>query len=165
MQNAATEHYRFVSFYVLDVPVLGCPVSFRMHAITIYTDGGSRGNPGPSAVGGVLLDANKKVIKEISEYIGERTNNQAEYTALLRALQEAVKLKPAVIDCYMDSELVARQMNGQYKIKDADLRDLFCQIQKLTRGIPVHYYHVRRALNHHADRLVNLALDKQARER
>lgn len=132
-----------------------------MHLNT-YTDGGSRGNPGPMAIGGVVMDDNGKVLKEVSEYLGVGTNNQAEYTALYRTIEEALKFKPTEIDCYMDSELAMKQMNGIYRIKDTYLQQMAAKIRELTKGTPVRYHHVRREKNKHADCLVNLALDRHA---
>lgn len=129
-----------------------------MHLNT-YTDGGSRGNPGPMAIGGVVVDDDGKVLKEVSEYLGVGTNNQAEYTALYRTIEEALKFKPKEVDCYMDSELAMKQMNGIYRIKDAYLQKMAAKIRDLTKNTPVRYHHVRREKNKHADRLVNLALD------
>jgi len=127
--------------------------------IITYTDGGSRGNPGPSAIGGVVMDANRKVLHEVSQYIGERTNNQAEYLALLETLKQAFKHKPTEIECFLDSELIVKQMKGIYKIKDAYLYEISQEIRKIIKGTPISFTHVMREYNKYADRLVNLALD------
>lgn len=132
-----------------------------MNCIT-YTDGGARGNPGPAGIGGVVLDREGVVIAEVSEYIGETTNNQAEYRALLATLQKAKALGATHIDCYLDSQLVVRQMNREYKIKDPGLAKIFMQIYNLCVQIgTVTFTHVPRAQNSAADRLVNKAIDLQ----
>ena len=129
--------------------------------INIYTDGGSRGNPGASAIGGVLL-RDGEVLAEISEYIGIQTNNYSEYKALEVTLQKAISLgiKEAVV--YLDSKLVVEQVNGRWKINNEELLKL-CKSILLTL-IPQFDYlnivHVRRELNKKADQLVNKALDQ-----
>lgn len=129
--------------------------------LIIYTDGGARNNPGPGGIGAVLLNEKKEVIFEISEYIGEATNNQAEYKAVLAAVKKAKELGAAEIDFFLDSELVVRQLNRQYKVKDKELAKLFLQIYNLILGFKkVTFAHVRREQNEEADRLVNLAIDK-----
>ncbi|MBI5733548.1 MAG: ribonuclease HI family protein [Candidatus Kerfeldbacteria bacterium] len=130
------------------------------HLIT-YTDGGARGNPGPAAIGVMILDDKRKLVKAWGHYIGETTNNQAEYQALLAALQEAKKLKAEIIDCYLDSELVVKQMRREYKIKDKALGQLFIKIWNLLQNFnKVQFHHIARELNKRADALVNKALDK-----
>jgi len=130
-----------------------------MKCIT-FTDGGARGNPGPAGIGGVILDTEGVVIGEVSEYIGETTNNQAEYRALLATLQKAKQLGATHVDCYMDSQLVVRQMNREYRVKDPGLAQIFMQIYNLcpTIGV-VTFTHVPRAQNAAADKLVNRAID------
>ena len=93
--------------------------------LLLYTDGGSRGNPGPSGIGVVILDSRRKKIKEASRYIGEATNNVAEYTALVCGLEEAAALNADEVVIYMDSELLARQLSGEYRVKDEDMKALF----------------------------------------
>lgn len=125
-----------------------------------FTDGGARGNPGPAAIGGVVYDEHQKKCAEISRYIGETTNNQAEYQALLATLTEVQKLGGREVDCYLDSELVVRQMNRIYKVKDPGLAAIFVQIHNLVVQIgTVRFHHVRREQNKEADALVNKALD------
>lgn len=129
--------------------------------LIIYTDGGARNNPGPGGIGAVLLNEKKEVIFEISEYIGEATNNQAEYKAVVAAVKKAKELGAAEIDFFLDSELVVRQLNRQYKVKDKELAKLFLQIYNLILGFKkVTFTHIRREQNEEADRLVNLAIDK-----
>lgn len=127
-----------------------------------FTDGGARGNPGPAGIGGVVLDHEGVVIGEVSEYIGETTNNQAEYRALLATLQKAKALGATHVDCYLDSQLVVRQMNREYKIKDPGLAKIFIQVYNLCPTIgTVTFTHVPREQNAAADRLVNRAIDAQ----
>lgn len=128
--------------------------------LIIYTDGGARGNPGPAAIGAVLYDVNNKIIQQISEYIGETTNNQAEYQACLRALEEAQKLHVKEIDFYLDSELVVKQLNHEYRVKNKDLAPLFVKIYNLSQQFKkVRFTHITRDKNKIADSLVNQALD------
>ncbi len=130
--------------------------------LIIYTDGGARGNPGPAALGVVVGD------KEYSEYLGEMTNNQAEYRALVFALKKAKallggkKAGEAEIEMRMDSELIVRQLNGIYKIKEPDLQPLFIKVWNLRLDFKkVTFHHIPREQNKRADRLVNLALDSR----
>jgi len=129
--------------------------------LTIYTDGGARGNPGPAGIGCVILDEQGNSVEEISKYIGETTNNQAEYQALITALAKAKELGAEEIEVFLDSELVVKQLNRQYKVKDKGLASLFVQAYNLTLGFKkVIFKHIRREKNELADKLVNLALDK-----
>ncbi len=130
--------------------------------LVIHTDGGSRGNPGPAAIGAVLEDASGQVLAQVSECIGDTTNNQAEYQAVVAALREAKKLAATELDFYLDSELVVKQLNGEYKMKNKDLSPLFAKIctEKLNYK-KVSFNHVRREFNKAADALVNKALDEQ----
>lgn len=129
--------------------------------ITIYSDGGARGNPGPAGIGAVLYDSQKNKLAEVSEYIGETTNNQAEYKALYTALLKATVLGGTFITCYLDSELVVRQMQGVYKVKNADLKIIFDNVQALITNFKrVEFFHIPRVQNKEADALVNSAIDK-----
>lgn len=130
--------------------------------IKIFTDGGARGNPGPAAIGVVIKDAQDKVLKEYAEYIGKTTNNQAEYQALIKGLQLAEEFKPKEVICYLDSELVTKQMKQEYKVRDADLQPLFIKAWNAAVNLKnVSYQHIPRSLNKEADKLLNLELDKQ----
>lgn len=130
--------------------------------LIIYTDGGARNNPGPAGIGAVLMDKNKKVIAEISEYIGEATNNQAEYKAVVSAIKKAKELGAEEIDFFLDSELVVKQLKREYKVKNKELAPLFVEIYNATLEFKkVSFTHIRRELNVEADRLVNEAIDKQ----
>jgi ribonuclease HI len=129
--------------------------------IKIFTDGGARGNPGPSAIGIVIKDDNDKIIKEHAEYIGIATNNQAEYKALIKALELVKPLKPTEIICYLDSELVVKQMKQEFRVRDKDLQPLFIKTWNLSLGHKkVNFHHIPRELNKEADKLLNLELDK-----
>lgn len=131
--------------------------------LIIHTDGGARGNPGPAAIGAVIQDESGKVLHEISEYIGETTNNQAEYRALLAALKKAQELSPSSVQCKLDSLLVVKQLNREYKVKDAGLAKVFVEIWNLAQSFPeITFVHIRREFNKEADRLVNEALDRNA---
>jgi ribonuclease HI len=126
----------------------------------LYTDGGARGNPGPAGIGAVLLTASGAVVEELGDFIGEATNNVAEYQALLAGLELALDRGVERLDVFLDSELVVRQVNGQYKVKDAGLKPLHAQAcQLLSRFHEIDVKHVRREQNAEADRLVNEAID------
>lgn len=126
---------------------------------TIHTDGGARGNPGPSGIG-VVIEIDRETHK-FKEYIGEATNNQAEYKAVILALQKAKELEVEEIDLFLDSELVQQQLNQNYKVKNKDLQPLFVQAWNLGLSFKkVKYTHVARNDNKLADKLVNEALDE-----
>jgi ribonuclease HI len=132
-----------------------------MH-LNIYTDGASRGNPGHAAIGVVIQDDASRVLKEISEYIGINTNNYAEYHAVLRALKEAKNLNADTITLFSDSELVCRQLTGKYKVKSNNIRPLFTEVISLASKLKsFSVTHIRREFNTHADKLANMALDRQ----
>ena len=131
--------------------------------IKLYTDGGSRGNPGPSASGYVLLDMQDSVIKKSGVYLGITTNNQAEYQALKFGLEEAGKLGVREVDVYMDSLLVVNQLKGIFKVRNRDLWPIHEAIKELAKGFKkVTYTHVPRELNKLADAEVNEVLDAEA---
>jgi len=122
----------------------------------IYTDGGSRGNPGPSALGVVIEDENGKILKEYSRYLGEATNNQAEYEAVIFALQKAKQLKIKELEIRTDSELIGKQFMGKYKIKDPDLQQLFIKAWNLRLDYDrADIKIIPRERNKKADKLVN----------
>ncbi|NOY35427.1 MAG: ribonuclease HI family protein [bacterium] len=136
--------------------------------IIIYTDGGSRGNPGPAGVGVVIADAKGGVIKEYSKDIGERTNNEAEYEAVILALQKVKhlfgkeKAKKMEIEMRMDSQLVARQLGGKYKIQEEKLFPLFIKIWNLRIELgKISFTEIPREKNKEADRLANEAMNKK----
>ncbi len=128
--------------------------------ITIYTDGASRGNPGYAGIGAVILDTNGSCIKELSEWIGIATNNEAEYLALLKALEAAKELGARRVSVYADSELVVKQLKGEYAVKSPKLRPLFMEVQRLKDefdGFTIG--HIRREKNARADMLANMGID------
>ncbi len=126
--------------------------------MTIYTDGASKGNPGPASIG-VSLQENNKEIAVVSKAIGIATNNIAEYTALLEGLKKAQDLGYRSVQVMADSELMVKQMNREYKVKNPEIKQIFDQIQKLlTKFSSVKFTHVRREKNTRADELANLAL-------
>ena len=133
---------------------------FETGKFIIYTDGGSRGNPGPSALGAVVGG------REYGEYLGVMTNNQAEYRAVVFALKKAKQLigkkkaEEMEVEVRMDSELIVRQLNGEYKIKEPELQPLFVEVWNLRLDFKkVDFVHVPREQNKAADRMVNKALD------
>lgn len=129
----------------------------------IYSDGGSRGNPGPAAAGGVVLRDDGSVVAKVSECLGVTTNNVAEYRALLLLLQRALDAGFQRADVYLDSELVVRQINGQYRVKDEKIIPLHVAARRmLAKFAEVRVGHVPRVKNKLADKLVNAALDAQA---
>lgn len=136
-----------------------------MNKIIVHSDGGARGNPGPAAIGVVIEKENGEMIEEISEAIGDTTNNIAEYTAVLRGLQVlevlfGAKVADMEVDWRLDSELVVKQLAGEYKVKNPGLRPLYEEIRDLRARFPkLTLKHVRREENKEADRLVNEALD------
>lgn len=131
-----------------------------MKKLIINTDGGARNNPGPAGIGVVFSNEEGEVVLKFGEYLGDATNNIAEYTALVRALEKAREFEAEEIICRLDSELVVKQLNGQYKVKDPNLKILYNQIKDLTFMKPVSFVHVYRAQNKLADQLVNQAIDK-----
>ncbi|MDD5634649.1 MAG: ribonuclease HI family protein [Candidatus Omnitrophica bacterium] len=131
--------------------------------VHIHTDGGSRGNPGPAGVGAVLKDKKGKQLAEVAKYIGIATNNAAEYLAVIYALQEAQYLKAEKIVLYLDSQLVARQLTGEYRVKDQDIKKFFdLTINCLRFFKKVDIKEIPREENSEADKLVNQALDLHA---
>ncbi|HVY95451.1 MAG TPA: ribonuclease HI family protein [Solirubrobacterales bacterium] len=131
-----------------------------MPKLTVNVDGGARGNPGPAAVGVVVRDADGGVLEERGERIGRATNNVAEYRALLLGIERAAAHGADELDLVGDSELVVKQMKGEYKVKDATMRELNAEVKAALRGFRSwSIRHVRRAENADADRLVNEALD------
>jgi ribonuclease HI len=133
-----------------------------MPMLSVYTDAGSRGNPGPASIA-ILVFQEGKLLKRHGEYIGPATNNQAEYTAVIKALELAHSLGAKEIKLYTDSELVARQLKGEYKVKDPKLKPLFEKAKALEKGLKVAYGNVPREnpVIKMADQLVNDVLDSK----
>ena len=131
--------------------------------IKVYSDGGARGNPGPAAAAFLILSEDNKVLNAQSQFLGKRTNNQAEYEALIAALEASIQLGAEEIVCHLDSELVCRHLTGEYKVKNVDLRKLWGRVQELKRCFKrVTYLGVPRTNKYiqEADRLVNERLDE-----
>jgi ribonuclease HI len=129
--------------------------------LTMYSDGGARGNPGPAGSGAVLFDKDDSVFGEVKRYIGTATNNVAEYTAIIIGMELAIDKGCKVLDARMDSELAVKQLNREYKVKNPNLAKLVLKIRDLEGSFDsVTYQHVRRERNKHADRLVNEAIDE-----
>ncbi len=147
-----------------------CGTTYRSSVnsmITLYTDGGARGNPGPAGAGAVVYDGEKKVA-EYSQYLGIQTNNVAEYEALLGALEAARSYAGSPVSSpvtvKMDSELIVRQMQGVYKVKDAKLKEKFAEVKLLIHESFPHitFVHIPRGKNSEADALANAAMDRGA---
>jgi ribonuclease HI len=125
----------------------------------VHIDGAARGNPGPAAYAFTIVAPGQPIIEEYGR-LGSTTNNIAEYTALIRALMKAAELSLSRLDIHSDSELLVKQMNGEYRVKNPELKDLYDEAQALMRGFAaVHIRHVRREHNKRADQLCNIALD------
>lgn len=138
------------------------PKTTAVKQIKLYADGGSRGNPGPSASGYVLLDMNDDILFKSGVYLGITTNNQAEYQALKFGLEEAQKLGAREVDVYMDSLLVINQMKGIFKIRNRDLWPIHQAIQELSKQFKkITFTHVPREFNKLADAEVNTTLDAE----
>lgn len=144
-----------------------------MDTLTIYTDGASRGNPGPAAAAAIFYRGGK-IINKKSALLGEKTNNQAEYEALIMALKEAKKIlaspspgrsgKARTVSCFLDSELVVRQLNHKYKIKDEKIVPLFIKVWNLSLDFDVvKFSHIPREKNREADDMANRLLDEKKR--
>lgn len=141
-----------------------------MRRIIIYTDGGSRGNPGPSAMGAVFCNEKGQIIKKYSEYLGEMTNNEAEYQAVILALKKFKALfgkklaQNTEIELRSDSELLVKQLNGEYKILEPNLQPLFITVWNLKLDFKkVKFKLIPRQKNKEADQLVNETIDSQAK--
>jgi ribonuclease HI len=130
--------------------------------LLIHTDGAARGNPGPSGLGAVLRDAETgKTVAELATFLGVRTNNYAEWSAVEAALREALRLGATHVDLRMDSQLVARQIAGTYRVKHADLVPIHARVMAMLAQLDGYTVgHVPRELNKDADRLSNVAIDR-----
>lgn len=130
-----------------------------------HIDGGARGNPGPAAYGVMIRTAEGKTVAELAKYLGTQTNNFAEYSGLIAALEYAQKQNLTGLKVFSDSELMVKQMRGEYKVKHPGLKALFDRAKELARSLP--YFsiqHVLRSANRDADRLVNQVLDAEERK-
>jgi ribonuclease HI len=131
-----------------------------MSRLIVNVDGGARGNPGPAAIGVVVREAGGEVLEELGERIGEATNNVAEYRALLKGIELAAGHGASELELVGDSELVVRQVEGRYKVKNAGMKELHAEVKQALRDFDSwSIRHVKRAENAEADRLVNEALD------
>ena len=131
-----------------------------MRRLVIYADGAARGNPGPAGIGIVIEDERGRVLKELSQFAGQKTNNQAEYIALIQGLAAAAEYQAEAILVRLDSELLVRQLRGEYKVKSPLLKPLRNKVQKLlARYKVVGIEHIERQYNRAADRLANRAID------
>jgi len=132
--------------------------------VRVYTDGGSRGNPGPAASGAVIKalhgDKEGEILARVSRWLGRDTNNQAEYTAIIIGLERAKTLGAAEVDMVMDSELAVKQLNGIYRVKNPEIGKRFVEVHNLMQDFrKVTFRHVRREYNKEADALVNECID------
>ncbi|WP_427339573.1 ribonuclease HI family protein [Caloranaerobacter sp. DY30410] len=134
-----------------------------MKKAVIHTDGGSRGNPGLAGIGVVIYDESNNVVLELSQYVGVQTNNVAEYKALVRALELSYEMGIKDIELYMDSELVVKQIKGEYKVKNERMKPFYEMANSLISQFDsFSIYHVRREKNKRADELANLAMDTKS---
>lgn len=132
--------------------------------VIIRADGAARGNPGPAGLGAVLTDEQGKTLLELSKYIGRATNNEAEYRATILALEAAAEYGATAVQLYVDSELLARQLQGQYRVKSPNLQPLYRKaVELLRRFQPAIVTHVMRSGNRQADALANKAIDEASR--
>ncbi len=131
-------------------------------AAILYSDGGSRGNPGIAGAGFVIVDEKGVVLANGKKFLGIATNNVAEYSALILGLEQAQKMEIKILRCRLDSELIVRQLNGQYRVKHPDMKPLFGKVQNLV-GVfeKVSFEHIPREQNKFADKLANQAMDNQ----
>ena len=135
-----------------------------MSTLTLYVDGASKGNPGHAGIG-IRVESDGELLKEHSEYIGQATNNIAEYNALIKGLELASDLEASQVQIISDSELVVRQMNGQYKVKNEALLPLYQKAQAQSRAFDTFKIkHVPRAQNKEADRLANLGIAQKQQQ-
>jgi len=131
----------------------------------LMVDGAARGNPGPAGCGAVICNETGAVVRELSRYLGRATNNVAEYEALLMGLEALIELTRKKIIVHSDSQLLVRQLNGEYRVKDEKLQQLHRRASRLLRQFDSYrIVHVRRELNKAADRLANRGIDEAQRE-
>jgi ribonuclease HI len=131
-----------------------------MNKLKIFTDGGARGNPGPAGCGAVIFNESGEIVGRHKLYLGEQTNNYAEYSGIVLALSEAKKLEAREIELNLDSELAVKQLNREYKVKNPELAKLFVKVFNLAQSFKkVTYSHVPREMNKLADQLANEAMD------
>ncbi|MFH0834081.1 MAG: ribonuclease HI family protein [Patescibacteria group bacterium] len=130
--------------------------------LSLFCDGGARGNPGPAAAAAVIFDSTKNKIAEVAEFLGDMTNNRAEYFGVVLGLQKALEFHPTEIEIFLDSKLAVEQISGRWKIKDLELKKLAEKVHALLVRVPKwKIAHVAREKNRDADRLVNQVLDSR----
>ena len=135
-----------------------------MKTLRLFTDGASRGNPGPAALGVVIEDDQGMRLRTFHRYIGKATNNVAEYKALIDGLKAIAQWKPDRVEVYLDSKLVVEQVNGKYRVKNAELGKLIGEVTDLKKQFPdIEFKHVEREKNRGADKLANMALDERVK--
>jgi len=133
----------------------------KQSELIIFTDGGARGNPGPAGIGIAIYDQENNLLKTHKAYINQTTNNIAEYSAALKALEIAKDMNAQIVHMNLDSELVVKQLNREYKVKNEELGKIFIKIHNIIQKFAqVDFTHVRREKNKLADKLVNQALDE-----
>ncbi|OGH60037.1 MAG: hypothetical protein A2725_00090 [Candidatus Magasanikbacteria bacterium RIFCSPHIGHO2_01_FULL_33_34] len=131
--------------------------------LTIHTDGGARGNPGPAATGVVIKNEKGEIVASYGEYLGKQTNNYAEYSAMISGLEKAFELDADEVDCILDSKLIVEQLNGNWKVKEPTLQKLFTKAWNASQKFKkIKIRHTRRENNKEADAEVNKILDKHA---
>jgi ribonuclease HI len=130
--------------------------------LRMFTDGASRGNPGEAGIGILIEDESGHILKRLARYLGKATNNQAEYTALIDGLKAAAELGAEEVSVFADSELVVKQMKGEYKVKNADLQEKHGEAKRIAAGFKkIAYTYIPREKNREADALANEAIDKR----
>ncbi len=130
----------------------------------IYTDGAARGNPGPSGAGVFITDEHGNEVARFHKFLGKRTNNAAEYAALYLGLSQAKKRHFKEVVVFSDSELMVRQIRGEYRVKNEGLKKLYKGVMELLKNFKYRFYHIRREKNKIADQLANLAIDEALEE-
>lgn len=134
-----------------------------MKKVIIYTDGACRGNPGPAGIGALILDDAGECLAEISEFLGNATNNIAEYIALIKALEKALSLQAKEVEIFTDSQLLVKQVLGEYKVKNEGLKPLYLQVKMLEKQFKrFSINHVPREKNKLADKLANKGIDESS---
>jgi ribonuclease HI len=154
--------YQAAAFYQSDSTLELQVRDSKFDNLNLYTDGASRGNPGEAGAGAVILDRTGNVVKELKEYLGNTTNNSAEYRALILGLREVLRLGGTKVNIFSDSELMVNQIKGSYNVKSQGLLLLYNEVNELLeKFIKYGIRHIRREENRHADRLANEAIDKR----
>ncbi|MGH2447667.1 MAG: ribonuclease HI family protein [Chloroflexota bacterium] len=136
----------------------------RGRNLILETDGACRGNPGLAGAGIIIKDAQGRVLETLGNFLGVTTNNQAEYKALIAGLEAVKRYEPQSLRVHSDSELMVKQMNGQYQVRNPSILPLYLEAMEIAESLPrVDFEHVRRDKNYQADRVANLAIDSRGR--